>query len=194
MESINQTLSVLTERTNFAQMQINGLQDDIITIKSENTSNTSNTSTTTNASTKVYFFASANPYNAEIPGNHAWRTVVSWSQGAVSAIGMFTNGANVFTAPETAVYCISAYATISGNNHTSSHMEILQMRSGTQQAILIKTSDSESNDVTTKYRNHSGTVIVELQQNDALQMQLAGDNGTIIAAAAMAGLSVFKVS
>lgn len=38
MESINQTLSVLTDRTNLAQMQINGLQDDLVNIKSENTS------------------------------------------------------------------------------------------------------------------------------------------------------------
>ena len=38
MESINQVLSILTERTNLAQMQINGLQDDLVTINSGNTS------------------------------------------------------------------------------------------------------------------------------------------------------------
>ena len=38
MESINQTLSILTDRTNLAQMQINGLQDDLVNIKSEDTS------------------------------------------------------------------------------------------------------------------------------------------------------------
>lgn len=189
MESINQTLSILTDRTNLAQMQINGLQDDLVNIKSENTTDTSN------ASTKVYFFASANPYNGEIAGDTAWRTVVSWSQGEVSDSDMFTNGANVFTAPETAVYCISAHATISGSNHASSYMQIIQVRSGSDHATIIKTTDSESNDVTVKYRNHSGTVIVALQQNDSLKMQLAGDNGTTIGGnSTTTGLSVFKVS
>ena len=189
MESINQTLSILTERTNLAQMQINGLQDDLVNIKSENTTDTSN------ASTKVYFFASANPYDGAIAGDNAWRTVVSWSQGEVSASGMFTNGANVFTAPETAVYCISAHASISGTNHTSSHMQIIQVRSGSDHATIIKTTDSESNDVSVKYRNHSGTVIVALQENDSLKMQLAGDNGTTIGGnSTTTGLSVFKVS
>ena len=108
---------------------------------------------------------------------------------------MFTNGANVFTAPETAVYCISAHASISGTNHTSSHMQIIQVRSGSDHATIIKTTDSESNDVSVKYRNHSGTVIVALQENDSLKMQLAGDNGTTIGGnSTTTGLSVFKVS
>ena len=59
MESINQTLSILTDRTNLAQMQINGLQDDLVTIKSENTS--TNLSDITGTAGQVLTLDNSNP-------------------------------------------------------------------------------------------------------------------------------------